>query len=275
MSTKRFKPITPSLRTRQVLDYSDLTTQKPEKSLLVSFSNRAGRSRVGKITVRHRGGGVKRAYRLVDFKRTQDQVDATVKTIEYDPFRSANIALLHYANGVKSYILAVNGMKVGDRVRSGVEADIVIGNTLPLSHIPVGSIVHNVELSVGGGAKMARSAGASVTVLAKNNDYATLRLPSGEVRLVNVKCRATLGQVGNLDFRNRILGKAGATRWVRRRPQVRGAVMNPCDHPHGGGEGKSPVGRSGPMTPWGKKALGLKTRDSKKNSSRRILKRRK
>lgn len=275
MPTKRFKPLTPSLRQRQVVCFDHLTHSEPEKSLLIPFSKKAGRNNGGRITVRHRGGGRKRMFRVIDFNRNKDGVVGTVVSVEYDPFRTANISLIQYADGEKRYIITPVTLTVGQKVQDGVTADIAVGNTLPLSHIPVGSTIHNLEISVGAGAKLVRAAGASATILARNNNYATVRLPSGEVRLVNIKCKATLGQVGNVDQRNKVLGKAGASRWAGKRPTVRGSVMNPCDHPHGGGEGKSPVGRSGPMTPWGKPALGLKTRKNKKQSARFIVKRRK
>lgn len=275
MPTRQFKPHTPSLRQRQVLEFDHITESSPEKSLVKKLSKTAGRNNMGRITVRHRGGGKKRSYRMIDFNRTKDGIPGVIKSVEYDPFRSANISLVYYADGEKAYIITPVGLKVGDKINAGATADIVVGNTLPIANIPVGTIVHNVEISVGGGAKMGRSAGAAITIMARNNNYATLKLPSGEVRLVNIKCRATIGQVGNLDLRNQVLGKAGASRWRRRRPTVRGSVMNPCDHPHGGGEGRAPIGRSGPMTPWGKPALGFKTRKNKKNSTSFIVKRRK
>jgi large subunit ribosomal protein L2 len=275
MATRKFKSITPSLRQKQVLDYSDITSSTPEKSLIKTFKNKSGRNNVGKITVRHRGGGNKRSFRIIDFKLDKYNVEGVVKTIEYDPNRTANIALVQYVDGEKRYMLASNKLTVGSKVKHGEGADIVIGNTLPLTHIPVGTTVYNIELLPGSGAKLVRAAGASATVQAKNDTYATIKLPSGEVRFINIKCKATVGQVGNLDKRNEVLGKAGASRWRRRRPTVRGSVMNPCDHPHGGGEGRAPIGRSSPMTPWGKPALGLKTRKQKKNSSSFILKRRK
>ncbi len=275
MATRQFKSITPSLRQKQVLDYSHITTSSPEKSLVKTFKNKSGRNNNGKITVRHRGGGNKRSYRLIDFARDKENVQGIVKTVEYDPNRTANIALVQYVDGEKRYMLAPNKIEVGTKISNGQNVDISAGNTLALANIPVGTTVFNIEISPGAGGKLVRAAGAAATILARNNNYATIRLPSGEVRLINIKCKATVGQVGNLDKRNEVLGKAGASRWRRRRPVVRGSVMNPCDHPHGGGEGKSPIGRSSPMTPWGKPALGLKTRRQKKNSSNFILKRRK
>jgi len=275
MPVKKYRPTTPSLRQRQVLDFDQITTDKPEKSLVKVYKNKAGRNNAGRITVRHRGGGRKRSFRIIDFKRTKTGVEGVIKSVEYDPNRSANISLVQFMDGEKCYIITPVGLKVGDKIQNGESAEITVGNSLPLANIPVGSTIHNIELTAGAGAVLARSAGVSATIVARNNNYATVKLPSGEVRLINIKCRATLGQVANQDHRNQVLGKAGASRWRRRRPTVRGSVMNPCDHPHGGGEGRAPVGRSGPMTPWGKPALGLKTRKSKKISTRFIQKRRK
>jgi len=275
MPTKELRPITHSGRGRQILDYSGLSKVAPEKTLLVAQKNKAGRNNLGKITVRHKGGGNKKAYRLIDFKRNSEEADGVVLSLEYDPNRTANIALVQHENGGKSYILAPEGLKVGSKVTSRKDSDIKVGNSLPLSEIPVGTTIHNVELTIGGGAKLVRSAGVAAVLVAKNEQYASVKLPSGEVRLIHIKCKATVGQVSNSDHRNRKLGKAGATRWVRRRPQVRGSVMNPCDHPHGGGEGRAPIGRSAPRTPWGKKAMGLKTRSKKKISNRFILNKKK
>ncbi len=274
MGLKKYKPTSAAIRTRQILDYKEITTTTPEKSLLRPMSTQAGRNNMGRVTVRHRGGGNKRQFRVIDFKRNKEN-PAVVKSIEYDPNRSAFISLLHYNDGVKSYIVAPNKLEVGATVQSGENAEIKIGNTLPLSQIPVGSIIHNIELTIGKGAQLARSAGAQATLQAKHEEYGSVKLPSGEVRLIHLRCRATIGGVGNVDKRNKVVGKAGATRWNKRRPQVRGAVMNACDHPHGGGEGRAPVGRSGPMTPWGKPALGYKTRKKKKTSSTFIVRRRK
>ena len=273
MGIKKFKPTSPGIRQMTVSTFEEITTDKPEKSLLAPLKRKAGRNARGKITVRHRGGGHKRAYRIIDFKRNKDGIPATVATIEYDPNRSANIALVNYADGEKRYILAPNGLKVGDKIESGPESDIRVGNCLPLQNIPVGSIIHNIELKEGKGAQMVRSAGASAQLMAKEGNYAHVRLPSGEVRLVHVRCRATMGQVGNLDHENITIGKAGRSRWLGKRPTVRGKVMNPCDHPHGGGEGRNPIGRN-PVTPWGKPALGAKTRKKNKPSNKYIVKRR-
>ena len=275
MGTKSYRPTTPSNRQRKVLDYSNLTTSSPEKSLIQASSKKAGRNNLGRITVRHRGGGRKRLYRNIETTRLKENVVGVINSIEYDPFRTANISSVYYQDGAKSYILTPVGLSVGDKIVSGASSDIKIGNNLPLQNIPVGTSIHNLELSPGKGSQLVRSAGSVATVLGKGAVYATVRLPSGEVRLINLKCTATVGQVGNLDSRNRVIGKAGASRWVRRRPTVRGSVMNPCDHPHGGGEGRSPVGRARPMTPWGKPALGLKTRNRRKLSSSFILSRKK
>jgi large subunit ribosomal protein L2 len=275
MVTKNYKPTSAGRRSRQVLDYSNISDVRPEKSLTTSLSRNSGRNNTGKITVRHRSGGVKRLYRIVDYKRNKDGVVGTVMTIEYDPYRSSNISLISYLDGSKAYILTPDKLAIGDKVSSGPDSDIRIGNTLPLEKIPVGTILHNVELVPGKGGQLARAAGSSVVLVARIGTHATLKLPSGEVRQVNLQCRGTVGQVGNSEHRNSSLGKAGASRWLGRRPQVRGAVMNPCDHPHGGGEGKSPVGRYAPMTPWGKPALGLKTRKNRKTSSKFIVSRRK
>ncbi len=273
MALKRYKPTTSSRRFMAVLSYEELSGDKPEKSLLHDKRKTGGRNNQGKISVRHIGGGNRIKYRVIDFKRNRDGIPATVKSIQYDPNRSANIALLAYADGVKTYILAPLGLKVGDKVISGPTADIKVGNTLALEDIPVGTVVHAIELQPGRGAQIARAAGISAQIMAKEGKYATLKMPSGEMRLVSVKCRATVGQVGNLEHEIVHLGKAGKTRYLGIRPTVRGSVMNPNDHPHGGGEGKSPVGHAGPMTPWGKPALGYKTRKKKNRTSKYILKR--
>ena len=275
MAIKSFKPYSASRRFMTVSTFEEITTSKLEKSLLVKVTNKGGRNNSGRMTVRHQGGGHKRRYRLIDFKRIKDNIPAKVATIEYDPNRSANIALLFYADGEKKYIIAPNGLKVGDVLYSGPEADIKVGNALPLANIPLGTLVHNVEMKIGKGAQMVRSAGESAQLMAKEGNYALLRLPSGELRQVHVRCRATVGIVGNTDYENITLGKAGRSRWKGVRPGNRGVVMNPCDHPHGGGEGKAPVGRKRPVTPWGKPAYGVKTRDAKKASGKFIVKRRK
>ncbi len=274
MSIKVYNATTNARRNMSVTDYSDLSKVSPEKSLLKPLKKNSGRNSYGRITVRHRGGGNRRKYRVIDFKRTKFDVEATVKTLEYDPNRSAHIALIEYADGVKSYILAPVGLKVGDKVVAGPNADIKPGNALPLTNIPVGTFVHNVELYPGKGGQLARAAGNAAQLMAKEGVYALLRLPSGELRNVPVECMATVGQVGNLDHENVKIGKAGRTRHLGIRPTVRGSVMNPNDHPHGGGEGKSPIGRPGPVTPWGKPALGYKTRAKKNRSDKLIVKRR-
>ena len=274
MSIKVFKPTTNSRRNMSVTDYSELSKVAPEKSLLKPLQKNSGRNSYGRITVRHRGGGNRRKYRVIDFKRTKFDIEATVKTLEYDPNRSAHIALIEYTDGEKAYILAPVGLKVGDKVVAGPAADIKPGNALPLVNIPVGTFVHNVELYPGKGGQLARAAGNAAQLMAKEGAYALLRLPSGELRNVPVNCMATVGQVGNLDHENVKIGKAGRTRHMGIRPTVRGSVMNPNDHPHGGGEGKSPIGRPGPVTPWGKPALGYKTRAKKNRSDKLIVKRR-
>jgi len=274
MPVKKFKPLTPGRRAMTVSDFSDVTTTEPEKSLLVPLKKTGGRNSYGRVTARHRGGGHKRMYRIIDFKRDKDGVPAKVATIEYDPNRSARIALLHYADGEKRYILVPEGLKIGDTVVSGPDAAIKPGNTLPLANIPVGTIIHNVELSPGKGAQMVRSAGAGAQLMAKEGDMAHIRLPSGEVRLVRLECRASIGQVGNVEHENITVGKAGRSRWLGRRPHTRGLAMNPVDHPHGGGEGRSPVGRKSPVTPWGYPTLGYKTRKAKP-SDKLIVRRRK
>ena len=274
MAIKKYKPITPSLRHMTVLKSDEITKHEPEKSLLATLKKNAGRNSQGSITVRHRGGGAKRKYRIIDFKRDKDQIPAKVAGIEYDPNRSANIALLHYVDGEKRYILAPNGLKVGDVIFSGEGSDIKVGNCLKLKDMPVGTLVHNIELKEGKGGQMVRSAGTSAQLMAKEGKNALLRLPSGETRYVNINCKATIGQVGNLDHENVTIGKAGRKRHMGIRPTVRGSVMNPNDHPHGGGEGRSPIGRPSPVTPWGKPALGYKTRKKKKASDKYIVKRR-
>jgi len=275
MPVKNFKPNTPGTRGMSTLINDAITKSTPEKSLLVKKSKTGGRNNQGKITVRHIGGGVRRKYRIIDFKRNKDNVEGKVASIEYDPNRSANIALINYADGEKRYIIAPLNLEVGDKVESGENADIKVGNALPLANIPVGTLVHNVELNPGAGAKMARSAGSSVQILGKEGKYVILRLKSGETRKVLATCRATVGEVGNTDYELVHLGKAGRKRHMGIRPTVRGSVMNPNDHPHGGGEGRAPVGRAQPMTPWGKPALGLKTRKTKKSSEKLIMTRRK
>lgn len=274
MPVKSFKPVTPSRRHMTVMSFEEITKKEPEKSLTVPLKSKAGRNAKGRITVRHRGGGHKRLYRIIDFKRIKDGVPAKVAAIEYDPNRSANIALLHYLDGHKAYIIAPDKLKVGDIVESGPEADIKPGNALPLRNIPVGTLIHNIELRPGKGGQLVRAAGSVAQLMAKEGDYAHVRLPSGEVRLIHLNCRATIGQVGNLDHENVTIGKAGRSRWLGRRPTVRGAAMNPVDHPHGGGEGRAPVGRKYPVSPWGKIAIGGKTR-KKKPSDKMIIKKRK
>ena len=274
MGIKTFNPYTPSRRQMSVLDKTELTATKPEKSLTVSLKKNAGRNAQGKITVRHRGGGSRRKYRIIDFKRNKDGIPAIVKTVEYDPNRTANIALICYADGEKSYILAPQGLTDGMTVQNGAGAEVRIGNCLPLSEIPVGTQVHNIELYPGKGGQLVRSAGNSAQLMAKEGKYATLRLPSGEMRMVPIVCRATIGVVGNGDHSLINLGKPGRKRHMGIRPTVRGSVMNPNDHPHGGGEGRAPVGRPSPMTPWGKPAMGLKTRKKKKQSNKLIIRRR-
>ena len=274
MGIKTYNPYTPSRRQMTGSDFSEITKTTPEKSLLAPKSRQAGRNNQGKITVRHRGGGAKKKYRIIDFKRRKDNIHATVLGIEYDPNRSANIALLFYADGEKRYILAPYKLAVGDVLMSGAEAEIKVGNCLPLQNIPVGTLVHNIELYPGKGGQLVRSAGNSAQLMAKEGKYATLRLPSGEMRMVPIICRATIGQVGNIEHGHVNIGKAGRKRHMGIRPTVRGSVMNPNDHPHGGGEGRAPVGRPSPMTPWGKPAMGLKTRKKKKASNKLIVRRR-
>ncbi len=274
MGIKTYNPYTPSRRNMTGLDFSDITKSTPEKSLCVAIPKNAGRNNQGKITVRHQGGGSKKKYRIIDFKRLKDDVPATVAAIEYDPNRTANIALLNYADGEKRYILAPVGLTVGMKVMNGKNAEIRIGNCLPLSEIPIGTQVHNIELYPGKGGQLVRSAGNSAQLLAKEGKYATLRLPSGEMRMVPLVCRATIGTVGNVEHSLVNIGKAGRKRHMGIRPTVRGSVMNPNDHPHGGGEGRTSIGRPGPSTPWGKPALGLKTRKAKKASNKLIVRRR-
>jgi len=271
MAVKSFKPTSPGRRQMTVSAFEEITTDKPERSLVENLKQHSGRNNKGRLTVRHRGGGHKRLYRLIDFKRNKDDIPAKVATIEYDPNRSANIALLHYADGEKRYILAPNGLKVGDTIISGPKADIKVGNALPLLNIPVGTIIHNIEMKPGKGAQLVRSAGTSAQLMAKESKYASIRMPSGEVRMVHINCRATIGQVGNLEHENVTIGKAGRKRWMGIRPTVRGVVMNPVDHPHGGGEGRSPIGRKNPVTPWGKPAIGGKTRKKKNPTDKFIV----
>ena len=271
MAIKRYKPTSAARRFMTVSAYDEITAKKPERSLLEDQRKSGGRNAQGKITVRHIGGGNRRKYRIIDFKRMKDGVPATVKSIEYDPNRSANIALLYYADGAKTYILAPVGLKVGDKVMSGPTADIKAGNALALKDIPVGTMVHNIEMQPGKGGQIARAAGMSAQIMARDEKYVTLKMPSGEMRYILATCKATIGQVGNLEHEIIRIGKAGKTRYLGIRPSVRGVVMNPCDHPHGGGEGKSPVGMPGPVTPWGKPALGYKTRKHKKASNKLII----
>lgn len=275
MAIRGYKPTTPSRREMTVSTFEEITKSTPEKSLTINLPTRAGRNAQGRITSRHRGGGVKRKYRIIDFKRNKDNIPAKVAAIEYDPYRTSYIALLHYVDGEKRYILAPNGLKVGDKVESGPNADIKVGNALQLRDIPVGTTVHNIELTPGKGGQLARSAGTEAQLMAKEGKYAQLRLPSSEFRLVSLNCKATIGQVGNLSHELITLGKAGKSRYLGKRPHVRGSAMNPVDHPHGGGEGRTPIGRPSPMSPWGKKTLGLKTRKRNKKSNMYIVRRRK
>ncbi|MDI9412579.1 MAG: 50S ribosomal protein L2 [Bacillota bacterium] len=269
MAMKKYKPTTPGRRNMTGSTFEEITKKEPEKSLVVSLNRTGGRNASGKITARHRGGGHKRRYRIIDFKRNKDGVPAKVAAIEYDPNRSARIALLHYLDGEKRYILAPVGLKTGDMVESGPDADIKVGNSLPIENIPVGTVIHNIELQPGKGAQMVRSAGTAAQLMAKEGAYATVRLPSGEYRMVLQVCRATIGQVGNVEHENMIIGKAGRSRYLGIRPQTRGVAMNPVDHPHGGGEGRSPIGRPTPVTPWGKPTKGARTR--KKKASDRLI----
>src|SRR5690554_4324372 len=275
MAIKSFRPTSPGKRFATVSTFEEITKSQPEKSLLAPLKKQSGRNNQGRLTVRHRGGGHKRKYRIIDFRRTKDGVPAKVAAIEYDPNRSANIALLHYADGEKRYILALNELQVGAVVYSGPAADIKVGNCLPLRNIPLGTVIHNVELKPGKGGQLVRSAGAGAQLKAKEGNYAHVELPSGEVRLIHLDCRATIGQVGNLDHQNITIGKAGRSRWLGKRPAVRGVVMNPADHPHGGGEGKAPIGKPAPVTPWGKPTLGYRTRKKRNKSNQYIVRRRK
>ncbi len=273
MALKTYKPTSPSRRNMTSSTYEEITRTEPERSLLKPLTKKAGRNNDGRLSVRHKGGGHKRMFRVIDFKRNKDGIPARVASIEYDPNRSANIALLFYQDGLKTYILAPNGLQVDQMIVSGPDADIKVGNCLPIQNIPVGTLLHSIEMKPGKGAQMVRSAGGSAQLMAKEGSYATLRLPSGEMRMIRIECRATIGQVGNLDHENINVGKAGRSRWMGIRPTVRGSVMNPCDHPHGGGEGRNSIGRN-PCTPWGKPALGAKTRKKKNASNRFIVKRR-
>ena len=275
MAIRKFKPTSPARRFMTVSTFEEITTNVPEKSLLEPIKKNAGRNSYGRITVRHRGGGERRKYRIIDFKRNKDGMPATVLTIEYDPNRSANIALVQYEDGEKRYILAPLGLKVGTKIESGEGADIKSGNALKIKDIPLGTLIHNIELVPGKGGQLVRSAGNAAQLMAKEDKFAQVRLPSGEVRMIRMDCKATIGQVGNIDHENVSIGKAGRKRHMGIRPTVRGVVMNPNDHPHGGGEGKSPIGRPSPVTPWGKPALGLKTRSKKKHSNKYIVKTRK
>ena len=274
MAIKKYKPTSAGLRDMSVLDFSGLSDKAPEKSLTVSLNKSGGRNSYGRTTIRHRGGGAKKKYRIIDFKRNKDGVPGKVAAIEYDPNRTANIALIHYADGEKRYILAPAGIKVGHIIESGSDADIMPGNALQLKDIPVGTTVHNIEMKPGKGGQLVRTAGAEAQLMAKEGKFAQLRLPSGEFRLIHLECRATVGQVGNISHELVTVGKAGRSRHMGKRPHVRGSAMNPVDHPHGGGEGRAPIGRPGPVTPWGKKALGLKTRQKNKKSDQYIVRRR-
>jgi len=275
MAIKKYKPTSNGRRNMSTLDFSDITTNQPEKSLLAPLPKKAGRNNQGRLTVRHQGGGHKRKYRIIDFKRNKDGVPGRIATIEYDPNRTANIALVHYADGEKRYILSPKGMTVGTEIHSGPDVDIKPGNALPLKNIPVGTVIHNIELKPGHGGQLARSAGAEAQILGKEEKYVLVRLVSGEVRMILDTCRATIGQVGNLEHELVTVGKAGRSRWKGIRPTVRGSVMNPNDHPHGGGEGRAPIGRKSPMSPWGKPTLGLKTRKRNNASDKYIVRRRK
>ncbi|WP_085520779.1 50S ribosomal protein L2 [Tuberibacillus sp. Marseille-P3662] len=274
MAIKKFKPTSNGRRHMTASDYSEITTDQPEKSLLEPLSKKAGRNNTGRMTVRHKGGGHKRKYRIIDFKRNKDGIPGRVATIEYDPNRSSNIALINYADGEKRYILAPKGLEVGHQIMAGPDADIKVGNALPLKNIPVGTVVHNVELRPGKGAQLVRSAGSESQILGKEGKYVLVRLTSGEVRMILETCRATIGQVGNLEHELINVGKAGRSRWQGKRPTVRGSVMNPTDHPHGGGEGRAPIGMPSPVTPWGKPTLGLKTRKRNNPSNKYIVRRR-
>jgi len=274
MSIRKYKPTSPGRRFMTVSTFEEITKKEPEKSLLAPLKKKGGRNSYGRITVRHRGGGTKQKYRIIDFKRDKDGIPGTVKAIEYDPNRSANIALIYYADGEKRYILAPHGLKVGDTIYSGEKSDIKPGNAMPLMNIPVGTVIHNIELKPGKGGQLVRAAGNMAQLMAKEEKYAQVRLPSGEVRRIDIRCKATIGQVGNLDHENITIGKAGRKRWMGIRPTVRGLAMNPSDHPHGGGEGRSPIGMPSPVTPWGKPTLGYKTRKKNKKSDKLIIKRR-
>lgn len=274
MAIKKYKPTTPGRRDMTVASFREITKTKPEKSLIEPLNSSGGRNNKGRTTTRHRGGGHKRMYRIIDFKRNKDGIPAKVAAIEYDPNRSARIALLHYVDGEKRYILAPLGIKVGDVVESGPDADIRPGNALPLANIPVGTMIHAIEMKAGKGAQIARSAGTTAQLMAREGNYATIRVPSGEFRLIHIACRATVGQVGNVEHENIVVGKAGRSRWLGHRPHTRGVVMNPVDHPHGGGEGKAPIGMARPVTPWGKPALGYRTRKKNKQSDAMIVRRR-
>ncbi|MTI70817.1 MAG: 50S ribosomal protein L2 [Firmicutes bacterium] len=274
MGIKKFKPTSPALRQMTVSTFDEITKKEPERSLLAPLRKKAGRNSQGRITTRHKGGGVKRKYRIIDFKRKKDGVKGKVAAIEYDPNRSANIALIYYTDGEKRYILAPNKLSVGDIIESGENVDIKVGNALPLKNIPVGTTIHNIELKVGKGGQLVRSAGNAGQLMAKEGNYAQVRLPSGEVRMIRMECRATIGQVGNIDHENITIGKAGRKRHMGVRPTVRGSVMNPNDHPHGGGEGRAPIGMPSPVTPWGKPTMGYKTRKKKKKSDKYIVRRR-
>lgn len=275
MAIKKYKPTSAGLRGMSVLSFDEITKKKPEKSLTAPLSKSGGRNNVGRITLRFRGGGVKRKYRIIDFKRDKENIPGKVAAIEYDPNRTANIALIHYVDGEKRYILAPNGLKVGDTVEAGENADIILGNALQLKDIPVGTTIHNIELKPGKGGQLVRTAGAEAQLAGKEGKYGIVRLPSGEIRRIDIRCKATIGQVGNIEHELVVLGKAGKKRYLGKRPHVRGSVMNPVDHPHGGGEGRTPIGRPQPMTPWGKKSRGVKTRDIKKKSNKDIIRRRK
>ena len=274
MGIRRYKPYTPSKRQMTVSDFAEITKKTPERSLVTHLKTSAGRNNQGKITVRHNGGGAKKKYRVIDFKRNKDGVPAVVAAIEYDPNRTANIALLHYIDGEKRYIIAPYKLKVGDRLQSGADAEVRVGNALPMKNIPIGAEIHNIEMKPGRGGQLVRGAGNSAQLMAKEGKYATVRLPSGEMRMLPIDCRATIGQVGNIEHELINIGKAGKIRHMGKRPSVRGSVMNPCDHPHGGGEGRSPIGRPAPSTPWGKPALGYKTRKKRKASDKMIVRKR-
>ena len=275
MAIKKFKPTSNGHRNMSNLDFSDITTDRPEKSLLSPLSKRGGRNHQGRTTARHQGGGHKRQYRLIDFKREKDEIPGRVATVEYDPNRTANIALINYVDGEKRYILAPKGLKVGQMIESGVNADIKVGNALPLANIPVGTVIHNVELKPGRGGQLARSAGTEAQILGREDKYTLVRLASGEVRLILTTCRATIGQVGNVEHELIRVGKAGKSRWLNKRPHVRGSAMNPIDHPHGGGEGRTPIGRKSPVSPWGQPTLGYKTRKRNKPTGKYIVRERK